>query len=66
MVSSSAASESWETISKKIIDQIWEIKGAEIFQTPVDYLSLGLMDYPLIIKNPMDFGTIKVIFSPLF
>lgn len=28
------------------------------FMTPVDYKALGLDDYPLIIKNPMDLGTI--------
>jgi hypothetical protein len=26
--------------------------------TPVDYKALGLDDYPLIIKNPMDLGTV--------
>jgi hypothetical protein len=28
------------------------------FLTPVDYKALGLEDYPLIIKNPMDLGTV--------
>mmetsp|Transcript_10345 Transcript_10345/g.18839 ORF Transcript_10345/g.18839 Transcript_10345/m.18839 type:complete len:1409 (-) Transcript_10345:498-4724(-) len=29
------------------------------FNIPVDYKALGLYDYPLVIKNPMDFGSIK-------
>jgi hypothetical protein len=30
------------------------------FLQPVDWVSLGLDDYPILIKNPMDLGTIKV------
>ena len=30
------------------------------FQHPVDYVALGLTDYPVIIKNPMDLSTVKV------
>lgn len=29
------------------------------FLEPVDYVGLGLLDYPSIIANPMDIGTIK-------
>jgi len=29
------------------------------FLYPVDYKGLGLDDYPLIIKNPMDISTVK-------
>lgn len=29
------------------------------FLYPVDYKTLGLDDYPLIIKNPMDLSTVK-------
>ena len=35
-----------------------EEEGYE-FLSPVDYKALGLDDYPLIIKTPMDLGTIK-------
>mmetsp|Transcript_29164 Transcript_29164/g.36191 ORF Transcript_29164/g.36191 Transcript_29164/m.36191 type:complete len:86 (+) Transcript_29164:1504-1761(+) len=30
-----------------------------IFANPVDYLALGILDYPNVVKNPMDFATIK-------
>jgi hypothetical protein len=29
------------------------------FRQPVDWKYMGLTDYPLIVKNPMDLGTIK-------
>jgi len=29
------------------------------FRSPVDYLTFGLLDYPLIVKKPMDLGTVK-------
>ena len=29
------------------------------FRTPVDYVGLRLVDYPLIVKKPMDLGTVK-------
>ena len=33
---------------------------AEPFREPVDWKGLGLPDYPKLIKNPMDLGTIEV------
>lgn len=32
---------------------------AYIFAEPVDYEALKIPDYPTIVKNPMDFGSIK-------
>lgn len=32
---------------------------AHFFYEPVDYLRQNLLDYPKIVKYPMDFGTIK-------
>jgi hypothetical protein len=29
------------------------------FRAPVDYQTLGLVDYPLIVKKPMDLNTVK-------
>eukprot|EP00599_Poterioochromonas_sp_BG-1_P000061 CAMPEP_0173146270 /NCGR_PEP_ID=MMETSP1105-20130129/8390_1 /TAXON_ID=2985 /ORGANISM="Ochromonas sp., Strain BG-1" /LENGTH=157 /DNA_ID=CAMNT_0014060433 /DNA_START=1 /DNA_END=470 /DNA_ORIENTATION=- len=34
-------------------------KDSEFFREPVDWEGLGLYDYPVIIKNPMDLGTVK-------
>merc|ERR1711959_324902 len=34
-------------------------KNAAPFNVPVDYIKLGIPDYPRIITNPMDFGTIE-------
>lgn len=32
----------------------------DAFLEPVDWRALGLTDYPIVIKQPMDLGTIKV------
>ena len=36
-----------------------KLQAAYIFLEPVDPIKLNIPDYPTIIKNPMDFGTIK-------
>ena len=51
--------ESWEKQAKKLINILWKVKGAYLFHKPVDPNELGIPDYPKIIKNPMDFSTIK-------
>ena len=51
--------ESWEKQAKKLINFLWKVKGAYLFHKPVDPEELGIPDYPKIIKNPMDFSTIK-------
>ena len=33
--------------------------NAEAFLTPVEWEELGLLDYPTIVKSPMDLSTIK-------
>ena len=53
----------WEKIAKKIINLLWKHKDAELFWKPVDPIDLGIPDYFDIIKNPMDFSTIKVLYS---
>lgn len=30
-----------------------------VFREPVNWQELGLVDYPVVIKNPMDLGTVK-------
>lgn len=44
---------------KKIIDALESDPNSVIFQEPVDHINLGLTDYLLIIKQPMDLSTIK-------
>lgn len=51
--------EGWEKVCKRILNHLWKMKEAEIFHRPVDVIALNIPDYPMIIKKPMDFGTIK-------
>lgn len=44
---------------KKIVNELKKSKSAELFLAPVDWKTLGLIDYPLVIKKPMDLGTIS-------
>ena len=43
----------------KIVTSIMSRPESKVFHDPVDWKGLGLTDYPEIIKNPMDLGTIK-------
>jgi hypothetical protein len=36
------------------------VSPTDAFLAPVDWKGLQLMDYPLVVKHPMDLGTIKV------
>ena len=47
-----------QTLFVTIINEIWNKYEAPNFHYPVDYKTLGLIDYPIIIKNPMDLNTI--------
>lgn len=49
----------WEKAAKKIMTSLWKLQGARIFHEAVDPEALQIPDYPDIVKNPMDFGTIK-------
>ena len=51
--------DSWEKIAKKLMNTLWKHKDAELFHKPVDPEELNIPDYFNIIKNPMDFSTIK-------
>ena len=51
--------DSWEKQAKKLISMLWKVKGAYLFHKPVDPFELGIPDYFKVIKNPMDFSTIK-------
>lgn len=49
----------WDKAAKKILGHLWKHQGAWHFHEPVDPEKLNIPDYTEIIKNPMDFGTIK-------
>lgn len=51
--------ESWEKLAKKAITSLWRMRESELFHRPVDPIELGIPDYFTIIKEPMDFSTIK-------
>jgi len=44
---------------KKIVDKLMKRQDAVPFLEPVDWQGLGLVDYPKMIKKPMDLGTVK-------
>ena len=46
-------------IIKNYLSAIAKERNAEIFLEPVDYVGLGIPDYPEIIKQPMDLSTIR-------
>jgi transcription initiation factor TFIID subunit 2 len=43
----------------KVVNELCAIPESEDFKQPVDHKALRLVDYPLIIRQPMDFNTIK-------
>ncbi|CAI2380146.1 unnamed protein product [Moneuplotes crassus] len=51
-----------EEVAKKLLSLVEELddnpKSVE-FRQPVDWKSYGLTDYPVIIQNPMDIGTVR-------
>lgn len=53
--------EGWESVASQILNNLWKMKGAQIFHKPVDAIKLGIPDYPQVIKEPMDFSTVKVV-----
>lgn len=44
---------------EKIVGKLIKNKYGYVFRTPVDAAALGLHDYHLIVKQPMDLGTVK-------
>lgn len=44
---------------EELIELISNRRDALPFQEPVDYVGLGLTDYPLIVKQMMDLGTVS-------
>uniref|UniRef100_A0A7N0VKA1 Transcription factor GTE4-like n=1 Tax=Kalanchoe fedtschenkoi TaxID=63787 RepID=A0A7N0VKA1_KALFE len=46
-----------------LLEKLMKHKHGWVFNSPVDVMGLGLHDYFLIIKNPMDLGTVKTRLS---
>lgn len=44
---------------KEVVLQLMQHKDALPFLEPVDWKELELFDYPVIVKNPMDLGTVQ-------
>ena len=50
----------WEKAASRLLTMLQKDPNkTHIFANPVDYVSLGIPDYPTIVTNPMDFATIK-------
>lgn len=49
----------WEKGAKRIISNLWKQEGAWLFHYPVDVKAWKIEDYYTIVKDPMDFTTIK-------
>lgn len=44
---------------KGLIESIEADRNSDVFREPVDWEEMGLLDYPQIVKNPMDLSTCK-------
>ena len=49
----------WDKAAKRLINSLWRVNSAQIFHHPVDPDRLQIPDYFEIVKEPIDFGTIK-------
>jgi len=49
----------WEKAATRMLTMLKRNQKAYIFANPVNYIELNIPDYPLMVKNPMDFTTIS-------
>ena len=54
-----SSDDDWKTEVFKLLIKLNSKKESEFFREPVNWEELGLLDYPKIIKNPMDLQTVK-------
>jgi hypothetical protein len=52
--------EKWAVQCKIVLDTLFKNRDSGPFHAPVDHAAMNLWDYPQIIKQPMDLGTIRV------
>ena len=45
-------------MGSRILKRLKQHYASEDFMEPVDYISLGLLDYPRVIKRPMDLKSV--------
>jgi hypothetical protein len=51
--------DTWQKAASKVLGICWKAKGGYVFHEPVDPEKFGINDYFDVVKNPMDFGTVK-------
>jgi len=51
--------DNWDKAAKRLMQSLWRCGSASIFHHPVDPDRLGIPDYFEVVKDPIDFGTIK-------
>jgi len=49
----------WWAPCNEIVSKLKSARGAHPFQSPVDWEDMGLEEYPFIITQPMDLGTVE-------
>lgn len=49
----------WRPSALKIVNLLWKGNQAYFFHEPVDPIKMEVPNYFMVIKNPMDLGTIK-------
>jgi len=52
----------WETEFTKVLNRVIGRKESDVFKEPVPYIEIGIPDYPFIVKQPMDLGTVLTTF----
>ena len=52
--------DNWEKAAKRLMNTLWKHNNAWIFHEPVNPEKLNIPDYYDIIRQPMDFGTVKM------
>ena len=59
-MSSKSSKAAFQDAASKLLQAVVQHKDAGPFLEPVRWKDWGLLDYPKVIRNPMDLGTVKV------